>query len=428
MMHFNQNKPVNSFVFWLYIYFVIDFFLHLPARIPGYGVIRPTLLLVVVLTILLISQKDKFAGIGDDPIFKKIKLLIFYVIITLPLVTWPGSVLINNIPVFVKAIVFFFFTVFIVDTERRLKMFLFVFIACQIFRVLEPLYMHITDGYWGSKTYLGYGEFASRLSGSPADIVNSNGLGFVIVTIIPYLYYLAWRSSSKVLKLLSFGIAPLLVYALVLTMSRGAFIALLVVLWMIFKESRHKLFLIVVLCIGFFGIWSTLSDNHKDRYLSLVSSDAKQSATVDGRLQGMINEFGVVFERPLIGHGLGTSKEAKTHAGVGWKISHNLYIEVLLEIGSIGMVIFFLFLKSIYNKFKENLVLMQSYPSPDEGAFAARLNTALTAVFWMYVVYSINYFGLSTYYWYMFAGLTIAFSRIYFQQVKGAGEGAASHG
>jgi O-antigen ligase len=199
-------------------------------------------------------------------------------------------------------------------------------------------------------------------------------------------------------------------------MSRGAFLALLVVLWMIFKESRHKFFLIVVLCVGLAGIWTNLSDNHKDRYLSLVSSDAVQSNTAQGRIQGMFNEFGVALNRPLIGHGLGTSKEAKTHAGVGWLISHNLYIEVLIELGLIGFIIFFSFLKAIYNKLNVNFKMIELHHSTDKSSFIWRLNTTLKAVFWMYAVYSINYFGLSVYYWYLFAGLVIAFSRIYFKK------------
>ncbi len=407
-----NQQQVGYFLFWLYIYFVIDFFLHLSARIPGYGVIRPTLLLVVLITILLVSQKDKLSGVVNDPVFKVIKWLLLYLIVTLPLVTWPGSVIANNLSGFIKAIVFFFFTALIIDTESRLRIFLFVFISAQTFRVLEPLYLNITEGYWGDKTYLGYGEFAARLSGAPADIVNPNGLGFIIVTVIPFLYYLVWQSPSKIFKLLSLGVLPLLIYALILTMSRGAFLALLVVLWMIFKASKHKFSFIVLMLVGAIFIWSNLSNNHKDRYMSLISSDAKQSSTVDGRFKGMGSEFSVALRRPLVGHGLGTSGEAKKHAGVGWMISHNLYAEVLIEIGGLGFILFFMFLKSIYIKLKDNLEKIQL---SDEKTFVWRLNTSLKTVFWMYVVYSVNYFGLSTYYWYMFAGLTISFSRIYFQ-------------
>ena len=423
-----HDQLVNKYLFGLYIYFVFDFFLHLSARIPGYGVIRPTLLLAVLIILALIAQKDKFSVVIHDPVFKTIKVLLIYLIVSLPLVTWPGSVLMNNLPVFIKAIVFLFFTALIIDTEKRLKIFLSVFISCQVFRVLEPLYLNITSGYWGDSTYLGGGEFASRLSGAPADIVNPNGLGFVIVTIVPYLYYLAWQSSSKFLKFLFLMVSPLLVYALVLTMSRGAFLALLVVLWMIFKKSRHKIFLIMVMAVGLVIIWSNLSENHKDRYLSLISSDARQSASAEGRWQGMVNEFGVGMERPIIGHGLGTSKEAKVHAGRGWMISHNLYIEILIEIGLVGFILFFSFLKSIYSKFKKNYEKMQEYGVTDEGSFIWRLNTALTAVFWMYVVYSFNYFGLSVYYWYLFAGLVIAFSKIYFSKEPAQRKEAVAYG
>ncbi len=406
----NQDQQVSDFLFWLYIYFIIDFFLHLSARIPGYGVMRPTLLLVVLITIFLVSQKDKLSEVINDPIFKVIKKLLLYLIITLPMVTWPGSV-IGNLSGFIKAIVFFYFTALIVDTESRLKIFLFVYVLVQTFRVLEPLYLNITEGYWGSQTHLGHGEFAERLSGAPADIVNPNGLGFVIVTLIPFLYYLVWQSPSRIFKLLSLGVLPLLIYALVLTMSRGAFLALLVVLWVVFKESKHKFSFVVMLLVGVMTIWPNLTENQKDRYMSLISSDTKQSKSVDGRWSGMANEFGIALERPIVGHGLGTSREAKMHTNGSAQISHNLYAEVLIEIGGIGLIFFFLFLKSIYIKFKENLVKIQLL---DEGTFVRRLNAALKAVFWMYIVFSINYFGLSTYYWYLFAGLTIAFSRIYF--------------
>ncbi|WP_197469184.1 hypothetical protein, partial [Oleiphilus sp. HI0125] len=162
----NQEKPidpVSSFTFGLFIFFNIDFFLHLSARIPGYGVIRPTLIMVLLLTFLLFSQKDKFKDIYQTEPYKRIKWLIIYLALSFFLVRWPGSAL-NNLPDFVKAVCFFFFTAMIVDTERRLKKFLLVFIILQLVRVYEPLYLNLTQGYWGDKTHLGGGEFAERLS------------------------------------------------------------------------------------------------------------------------------------------------------------------------------------------------------------------------------------------------------------------------
>ncbi|MEN8129861.1 MAG: O-antigen ligase family protein [Pseudomonadota bacterium] len=423
-----EEHTTGGFLFWIYIYFAIDFFLHLSARMPGYGVIRPTLLLVVIISVFQLLQWEKSGEITKEKAFRVMLWLLFYIVITLPLVTWPGSVLMQNIPAFVKAVVFFFFTALIVDTEKRLKLFLFVFILCQLIRVLEPLYLHITEGYWGDKTYLGHGEFAQRLSGAPSDVVNPNGLGFVIVTLIPYLYYLLWKVRALAYRLIFLGLMPALIYALVLTMSRGAFIAMLVVIWMLFKESSHKFGMLLILIASMMAVWVNLSDVHKERYLSLVSSDTRQSASAEGRIQGMKDEFIVALERPLIGHGLGTSREAKANADAGWLISHNLYLEILIEIGLVGLLIFFSFIKSIYRKFRQNREQMESLFAADTDTFIWRLNSALTAVFWMYIVYSINYFGLSAYYWYLFAGLTIAFSRIYFGSGEKTAAERVSHG
>ena len=65
-----------------------------------------------------------------------------------------------------------------------------MYTATQVWRVLEPLYMHLRSGYWGDFTSLGNWEYMDRLSGSPYDIINPNGLGFVIIMTLPLLHFL----------------------------------------------------------------------------------------------------------------------------------------------------------------------------------------------------------------------------------------------
>ena len=411
-----RDKQVSSFLFGLFIYFTIDFFIHFSARIPGYGVVRPTLLLSLILAMMLYAQKDKFKGYGDAPAFKAIVWLIVFILVSLPFVTWPGSVLKNNIPEFIKAISFFFFAACILDSEKRLRIFLTVFISCQVFRVLESLYLHVAYGYWGSATYIGGGEFTGRLSGAPADVINPNGLGFVVATMVPFLYYLLWRGYSKTSKLLFLAVTPMLVYALVLTMSRGALVALGVVVWMIFKESQHKISMIMVVLLASAVMWSNMSTIQKERYLSLVESDTSQSASAQGRISGMWEESSIGLTRPIFGHGVGTTPEAKANIIGKTRAAHNLYAELMIEIGLIGLFIFLKYLSAIYQSFRRNLEIMKSVGEERHGEFPYRLNQALVAVFWMYVVFSMAYWGLSVYYWYLFGGLTVAFSRIYFSE------------
>lgn len=400
---------VSTGLFWLYMYFLVDFFLHLAQRIPFYGHIRPTLLLVLLISAGLYVQRDRLKGRSKDPIFKAIFIVIGYIVISVPVVEFPGSVVKNNLPDFIKAIVFLFFTALVLDSEKRLRIFLLVFIGCQLFRILEPLFLHVTTGYWGDRTYLGEGDFAGRLAGAPSDIINPNGLGFVIATTVPFLHYLL-LGRGKLASFIYISIMPLLLYALILTMSRGAFLALLVVAWIVFKSSRHKMLLIVVAIGIVFGGWSVMTPVQKDRYLSLVSSDTRGAATTDGRIHLIWHEFELGFERPVVGHGLGTTGESKYHSWGRRQASHNMYGELIIELGLIGFALFIKFIIAIYRRLQENrkrLLLLDG-----RNPFLENLNRVLLAVFWMYVVYSLNYYGLSQYYWYLLGGMTIAFGRV----------------
>ena len=395
---------VSSFTFFLFIVYQLIFFLNMPARISGLGIIRPSLLLFAIIGFLLILQREKIAYKFNQPIFKAFSAFLLMLLITLPFVKFPGSVLRENFALFMKAIVFLYFAALILDTEKRFKIALFVFVACQVFRVLEPLYMNLTSGYWGSSTYLGGGEFASRLGGAPADVINPNELGFVLVTAIPFLHYFL-MPRGFIIKILYFLLLTLMLYALILTMSRGAFLALLVVGWFIFKESKRKFMLIAFACLGLVAALSVMNDTQRERYLSLVSSDTSQSATAEGRLTGMISEFTLALERPIFGFGLGTTAEAKFNTRGKSKASHNMYAEILIELGIVGFIFFARFIFAIRRQLTEGLMM-----ATQSDIFYQTLFKVLNIIFWMFAVYSINYWGLSQYYWYNLAGLVIAAS------------------
>ncbi|MCW8931855.1 MAG: O-antigen ligase family protein [Gammaproteobacteria bacterium] len=410
MPHSLENKQVSTLSLLLYLLLVIDFFMHMSGRIPGYSAFRPTLILAVLTMLSVFSQQKKLEPFSKDPIFAALIALFIYLIVSLPLVEFPGSVLRESVTNYIKAIIYFFLTIYIISSKSRLAIFLFVFISCQVFRVLEPLYLHITDGYWGDRTYIGAGEFTGRLAGAPADVINPNELGFVIVTTIPFLHYLLFR-NGKFFTTIYLLLMPCMLYALILTMSRGGFLALLVVAWMIFKESKNKFFMII-LAIGIaISGWSVMSPLQKDRYLSIIDSDTVGSATMDGRLNGLISEYKLAFERPIVGHGLGTTQEAKYHSYGGTYVSHSMYAEILIEIGLIGGIFFFRFIREIGRSIKRNFEKL-SVQKISEDHFFYRLSYALKAIFWMYVVYSINYWGLSMYYWYLLAGLTVSLTFI----------------
>ena len=406
--------------------YIISFFLHLSARIPAIAVLRPDLLIAISLIFMLIAQQQKLAGRLDNPCNRYLLIFLAYTLVSLPFVEWPGSVLRGNLVEVIKAFFFFYFTVLVVDTDTRMKRFIFVFIACQLIRVLEPLYLHETSGYWGSSTYIGGGEFVGRLGGAPSDVINPNGLGLVIATLFPFLHYL-WGNSRWILKLAYISMVPLLLYALVLTMSRSGMVALMIIIGSIFLRSRHK-FVMIIVSIMISGMaWTNMNDLQRDRYLSLTGAEDVQGAgTFDGRIEGIKSEFMVALNKPIVGFGLGTSKEALFNINNGTHLAHNLYTETFIEMGIIGLIIFILFIKSIYKTLKQAGVNLASIPTAppdkkqkirpqttnvDSHQYEKNLMLALSACFWMYIIFSIAQYGLREYHWYFLAGLATVLNR-----------------
>ncbi len=395
----------------LYLLFIVSFFLHMTARIPILAPVRFDFLLVIAITALIIFGKKKSSPDlkGDYGSTAKILVgILVYVIITLPVVRWPGSVLSMGFPSLIKAMVFFFFTISIINTEQRLKTFIVVFMGCQVFRVLEPLYLHQTTGYWGSSTYM-VTEMMNRLSGSPYDVVNANGLAFVIVSVIPFLHYNAINSSGKY-KFLYFIILPLLLYAMILTASRTGIITLAVVFLVILWKSKKKALYLAVALIAIAVIYPNLSQLQKERYLSITRDDVRGASTASGRVSGIKRDFIVIMERPLFGHGVGTSLEANSNVVGVYLRAHNLYTEIMQELGMIGLILFLMFIKKIIYNFKYSKDCVES--KQEEFPYLYNITNAMQAWLLMNIVFSFASYGLTSYEWYLFGGLSVVLRRL----------------
>jgi O-antigen ligase len=323
-------------------------------------------------------------------------------------VEWPGSVIRAGIPELIKAVVFYYFTVAFVRTEKDLKKVIVVFVSCQLWRILEPLYLHITQGYWGGIAYMiGGAEALNRLSGAPSDVVNPNGLAFIVCTVLPFLYLIAglswkfWVASSIV--------TPACIYALVLTGSRSGLLGLAIMFLAILVKSTRRLLWglsgAMLLVLGF----PLLNPDMQDRYMSIIGAGEKNAATAEGRVSGVEDSFVIALRRPIFGHGLGTSREANANFAGKDQPAHNLYGEVAQELGFVGLVIYLLFLKSIYTGFAE---CKRVYNRQDASAFLTRLVDALQLFLFMNLLFSFASYGLSSYEWYLLGAFSVAIQRL----------------
>jgi putative inorganic carbon (HCO3(-)) transporter len=409
---------------YLYLLFMTSWFLHLPARLSFLGAIRFDLLLVCLLTAIAFAKPGRRAGPPGEADMA-LRVIIAYAILTIPLVYWPGSVIKLGLPNFVKAVVFFYFTIVFVRTEADLRKLVFVFVSLQIVRVLEPLYLNVTQGYWGSRASMANWESLERLSGAPSDVINSNGLAFLVCTILPFLYFMAGRSFKA--RFAALLVAILCVYALALTGSRSGIIGLAVVMLGIVAKSRSpaSFFMLGVFGLAAGGVgFMFLNPDLQDRYLSIVGLGEKNLGTFEDRMEGMTTQLEVLMHRPIFGHGLGTSAEANAnftlegpYAGRDMP-AHNLYLEIGQELGVIGIIIFLFFIKAIFSGFAQSRRACMHHRVT--GEYLPKLIDAMQVWLWMNLVFSFASYGLSSYEWYLFGGLSVVLQRL--AGVKTAGD------
>jgi putative inorganic carbon (hco3(-)) transporter len=392
--------------FVLYMVFMLSFFLRIPNRLPILGMLRLDLLLVVFIFITIIKLKtDQYA---EAKIAKYIKLLFASAVISLPFVTWPGTAIGQGIPNLIKATIFFFFTYKLVINEQRLKIMVYLFLLANTYRILEPLVLHFATGYWGARTFYDGGK-VDRLSGGPYDIIGPNGLAFVIATVIPFYHYLFGTSSFKY-KLIYWLLLPAFLFTMALTLSRSGILAIAIIYAVVFVKSKRKFTLAVVAIAGGLAFFSSLNEVQKDRYLSIFSSDAKSSATAQGRTDGWITYYEVGMRKPIFGHGLGSSKEANYHFSGRAQPAHNLWLEIFQELGIVGLIVFIFYTKEIYKGFKLTNAKMREHHEASD--FLKSCVPAMQVWLAMNFLFSFASYGLTSYEWYLFGGFSAVMARL----------------
>jgi putative inorganic carbon (HCO3(-)) transporter len=409
-----QELGTRNAAFYLFCVFLVSYFLHVTARVQVLGMMHLDLVLAAVTALAIVlgrQQTTSGSSAGMDPVAKRLWVLVGYILVTIPFVEWPGSV-VHNLETYVKSLCFFFFVVATVDTTRKLKVLLTVYVATQVWRVLEPLYMHVTSGYWGSFTSLGNWEYMDRLAGSPYDIINPNGLGFVIIMTLPLLHFLI-KPDTSVRRLLWGTVACAMCYALVLSASRSGFLAFVFLCLFVIWRSKHRATLLAAAVVGAIIAFTLMTGLQRERYHSIVSHDAPGAGTAEGRITGVIEDFKVSLRRPVFGHGLGTSREANAHFRGEDIPSHNLYTEAAEELGYIGLALLLSLIWSFLRACRKARELVNATPTTDERLrFLHNVADALVVVVAVDLFFSFASYGLSEPFWYFIGGLSVTTARL----------------
>lgn len=322
-------------------------------------------------------------------------------LLSIPLAISPSEAWHEFAGTFVRCIVIFIVIVNVVRTETRLKGLLFLALVASVWLSVEA----INDYRLGLMTVDGY-----RAGGRGSGIFgNTNDMALHVVTILPITIALLFGARGVARKLLSGACAAVMIAAIILSYSRGAFIALIVALIFVAMKigPRHRLG-IVLAVVGLAGaIMLFAPDKYGVRLLSIFFPSLDPGGSADFRRGELFRSLYIALRHPLLGIGMGNYQPEMSYRGL---VTHNSYTQVAAEMGMAALVCYIMFIVSPLRKLGQ--IARETFEARHNSHFfyiAVGLQASLIA-------YMVSSFFLSVaYLWYVFylVGYAVCLRRLY---------------
>lgn len=239
------------------------------------------------------------------------------------------------------------------DWNQNIKVLLMTVVAMGLMGSRERIHALvwitvISIGYFSVKggvfTILQGGLY--RVYGAPNSMIaDNNAMAAAAVMTLPLIYYLFRVSAVRWVRYgLLFGLACSF-FSVLGSLSRGAFLAVSAMAFMLVLKSRHKLATTaIVLSLGIVGAFF-VPQRWIDRMETIANYEEDGSAM--GRLRIWRFAYDMAVERPLTGVGFNAYYDEDFflhHVPKATKAQnfHSIYFEMLGEHGFIGLAIFLL--------------------------------------------------------------------------------------
>jgi hypothetical protein len=248
-----------------------------------------------------------------------------------------------------------------------------------------------------------------RMIGVDTSLGDPNSFGASIVFALPFVRLFWLTSKNALIKLFLAGYSGLSVLCILLTGSRSSLLGLLVCALIVILQSRRRIRFLVVGAVLACGAFAALPGDLQTRFETIVNPEVRSNSdTVSGygRLEGLIKGSELLEKYPFTGCGPGVWRKA-TGSDIE---SHNLYGQVMGELGGLGVVTFAVFVASMVLSLQALRKQVRLDSTPD-GEFTFHLTTTiLTAIFLMLLegLFGHNLFRFS---WLWYAGFLVIAGR-----------------
>jgi len=320
-------------------------------------------------------------------------LLLLTGVLCIPLALQPQRAFDSFIE-FLKVVLIFIVMVNVVRTEKRMKKLWILVLVATCFLSINA----INDYRLGRFELQGL-----RIKGSIGGLFdNPNDLALHLVTLLPIALALVFYSRNVLTKVLFFSTVILIAGGIVVTFSRGGFLALLaaggVLLWKLVRSSRWLIPPLGVALVVLFVLFAP------GEYRTRLSTTGDESSMA--RFDDLKRSLFIAARHPLVGVGMDNYILFSNSN----KSTHNAYTQVASEMGAAAAVFYILFILAPFRGLRR--IEHESYQVKSARRFYYG-SVALQASLVGYMVAS--FFASVAYLWYIYylVAYSVCLRRIY---------------
>ncbi len=418
-----KYQNTNIFLTIFFNIYVLTWWLELNKRVSILGTIRFEFIIAAILCALALNSID--SQIKSKYENKKILKAIFFYFLTLIIslvlsidisVSW--NVFFNRV---VKLAAMTLFMAAFIKTPRDLSFFL-TSTFFSFFKIGQEAFLGKITGsmVWENQGVMRLYGAVGTMFGHP------NSLSGKTVSLLPYLWYLTgvvkkyWLVLFLVQVVFSINI-------IIFTGSRTGYIATSIFLLILFLSTKRKLGMLAFILVIVVSIIVFAPAQYKMRFESSFTGQEVEGRSTEKRI-GLLKDSIYVFLEQPYGVGMGCFKVIQAKSGRNAQETHNLYTQILSEIGIQGFLAFFYLVltisKSLLSTRKKTRALIDEINSQHHGNVClgnviANLKlieaVCISTLVMIFVRMCLGVFGHDLYeiYWWIAAGLALSLSNIF---------------
>lgn len=237
-------------------------------------------------------------------------------------------------------ILFYFVIINTIKDEKQLKVMLNIFIVVGGLVSIYGIYQYLFAGSFASSSFVDkemFGDIKTRVNGT---FDNPNVLGEYLLFVIPIVASLFFAEKGWIKKIFYAGIGGVSVICLALTYSRGCYLGLLFAFAAFIILISIKWIIAFVLGVMIAPVF--LPQSIINRFSSIGNMADSSTSYRVSIWKGALDMVKDYWYRP-IGQGTKAFNSVYpfySYSGVGAQHTHNLFLQLLIETGIIGIVSF----------------------------------------------------------------------------------------